>query len=75
LIVEEEEEVKSPPIEDDYADVLIVDDNIFNLIVIEETLRAYYQVTCLKANNGREAVQAVDRRMERLPPNFNYRSS
>jgi CheY-like chemotaxis protein len=55
--------------------VLIVDDNIFNLIVIEETLRANYNVTCLKANNGLEAVQAIDRRMELLPANYKFRSS
>ena len=41
---------------------MIVDDNIFNLFVIQETLREQYGLACDKANNGLEAVQALENR-------------
>ena len=65
VIEEEEKAIESP-----LPEILIADDNVFNLMVIEETLKEQYGFKYEKANNGQEAVEAVRKRIDQGGANF-----
>ena len=48
----------------DRADILVTDDNIFNLITLETILQSTFKLKCDKALNGQEAINRVVERMK-----------
>ena len=54
-------------------DILVVDDDSFNILALKALLKSVYQISCDEATNGEEAVERVTKNLKKTCCNERYK--